>query len=149
MEEQKKDVDVHIENQEILSKNHGVKLKEISEQEQKSNQLKRFLARWDSPLINHTDYIVETADQFGIDYRLIPAIAVVESSACNINFRPYNCWGWGKSGFANYEQGIYTVSKGLAYGYGTSNPHIIGPRYNPVTPDAWASKVSMLMTQIQ
>jgi hypothetical protein len=44
-------------------------------------------------------YIVEISEHFGIDYRLIPAISIVESSGGKYCFKSYNPFGWGKSGF--------------------------------------------------
>jgi hypothetical protein len=138
----------HINVQTELTKKPQVRLKELSEQEKKADRIRNFYSRWDAPMADQALYIVEVSEHFGIDWRLIPAISVVESSGGNYCFKPYNPFGWGKTGFNSFEEAIYTVARGLAHGYGTDDPYIIGPTYNPVTPDAWSSKVDSLMGQI-
>jgi len=138
----------HINTQVELSGKRDIRLQKITEQERRADRIRNFYARWNSPMAAQAKYIVETADLFGMDFRLIPAISIVESSGGRYCFRPYNAFGWGKMGFASYEDSIYTVTRGLAYGYKTSDPYLIGPVYNPVTPDAWSAKVASLMNQI-
>ena len=141
-------VETHVNSQMQLAGQRDVRLEEMSEHGQKVRKVEEFYARWNAPLGAHADYIVQVSEELGLDYRLIPAISIVESSGGQHCFRSYNAWGWGKSGFTSFEQGIYTVGNGLANGYHTSNPYAIAPRYNPVTPDSWANKVSSLMSQI-
>jgi hypothetical protein len=59
--------------------------------------VERFIKRFrpDSPFLSHADTIVEEADRYQIDFRLIPAIAMCES---NLGFRlpssdSFNAWG--------------------------------------------------------
>ncbi len=138
----------HVALQNELATNPKVKLQKISEQEKMADRIEAFLNRWNSPMASKSLYIVQTAEAYGIDPRLIPAISIAESSGGNYCFRPYNAWGYGKSGFASWEDGILKVTSGIARGYGTSDPYAIGPSYNPVTPDAWSAKVAGLMAQI-
>jgi hypothetical protein len=138
----------HLNTQTELTKKPAVRLEEISQRERKADRIRAFYSRWDAPMAEHAMYIVEVAEHFGVDFRLIPAISVVESSGGNYCFRPYNPFGWGKSGFNSFEDAIYTVTKGLAHGYRSNDPYVIGPTYNPVTPDAWSAKVDSLMQQI-
>lgn len=138
----------HVIFQEQVSGDKGIPLSELTERKKKIQEVEEFYARWNAPMGAHATYIVDVAAEFGIDYRLIPAISIVESSGGRYCFRPYNAFGWGKMGFASFEDAIYTVSKGLAEGYGTDNPHAIAPTYNPVTPVSWANKVAGLMSQI-
>jgi hypothetical protein len=141
-------VQSHLASQLQLVGEHDVRLEELSEHGQKVRKIQEFYTRWNSPMAAHAEYMVQVSEQFGLDYRLLPAISIVESSGGRFCFRSYNPFGWGKGGFANFDQAIYTVGYGLANGYRTSNPYAIAPRYNPVTPDSWASKVSSLMSQI-
>lgn len=141
-------VEMHIASQLKLVGEHDVRLEELSEHGQKVRKIQNFYARWNSPMAANAEYIVEVSEQFGIDYRLLPAISIVESSGGKHCFRSYNPFGWGKSGFNSFDQAIYTVGSGLANGYKTSNPYSIAPKYNPVTPDSWANKVSSLMSQM-
>ncbi|MCX6706086.1 MAG: hypothetical protein NTV24_03205 [Candidatus Woesebacteria bacterium] len=58
--------------------------------------IRQYLLRYKSPLTSYADYIVKTADEFNIDYRLTTAIAQQESNLCKvIPLKTYNCWGWG------------------------------------------------------
>src|SRR3989344_9708335 len=81
--------------------------------------LQKFFAQYESPLEPYAGLIVELADKYNMDYRLVPAIAMKESTLCHkIPKDSYNCWGYGIYGgkvtrFENYEEAIATVSKGL------------------------------------
>jgi hypothetical protein len=138
----------HLNIQAEVTKKPKKRLKKLAEQERKAQRIRNFYARWDAPMAEQALYIVEVSEHFGIDFRLLPAISVVESSGGNYCFKSYNPFGWGKTGFKSFEEAIYTVAKGIAHGYRTDDPHIIGPTYNPVTPDQWSAKVDNLMEQI-
>lgn len=119
----------------------------------KVQSVQTFLGRRGSPLAAKAEYIVKSAEIFGIDYRLVPAISIVESSGGKKTYRRFNAWGWGGSkgySFSSWEEGIYTVSKGLSkyYASGATTPIAIAPRYNPHTPQEWAGKVQFLMNQM-
>lgn len=114
--------------------------------------LKAFLRKYESPLYDHAEYIVETADKYGIDFRLIPAISMQESTGCKrIPPGSHNCWGWGIYGdkvtrFNSYPEAIDTVSKGLKANYidkGYVTPDEIMRKYNPGSPNgSWARGVN-------
>jgi len=138
----------HIAIQISVAGDINKRLEESHSLKRKARRIRDFYARWNAPMATHAEYIVQVSEEFGIDWRLIPAISVVESSGGRHCFLSYNAFGWGKHGFSNFEDAIYTVAKGLATGYQTDNPYSIAPKYNPVTPSAWANKVSGLMSQI-
>ncbi|MEA3357141.1 MAG: hypothetical protein U9Q67_01790 [Patescibacteria group bacterium] len=146
-EEDQSDI-LHIDAQTNLANTNSSEMQTKITVRERADRIRDFYSRWNAPMASSADYIVEVSDNFGLDWRLIPAISVIESSGGNYCFRSYNAFGWGKMGFSSYEQAIYTVANGLANSYGTSNPYHIAPRYNPVTPDAWASKVASSMNQI-
>ncbi len=120
--------------------------------------VKNYLARYDSPIQNLAEHIVKTADANGVDFRLIPAIAQQESNLCKkIPEDSYNCWGWGihargTLGFASYEEGIDTVTRGIKKEYldkGYTTPEKIMTKYTPSSPGSWARGVSMFMEEMQ
>ena len=120
--------------------------------------VRTFLRRYDSPLATHADYIVDIADEYGIDYRMIPAIAMQESNGCKyIPEDSYNCWGYGIYGdkvlrFSDYKQGIKTVAKGLRSNYlddGLTTPDTIMARYTPQSRGSWAFAVNHFMEKMQ
>jgi hypothetical protein len=118
----------------------------------------RFLEYYDSPMTGKGQAFVELADKYGLDYRLLPAIALHESSAGKrIPPGSYNAWGWAvftgqQTGaeFDTWEHGIETVAKGLRKGYvddGLITPEKIMPRYAPPS-SSWADGVRTAMNQI-
>src|SRR5581483_83666 len=58
--------------------------------------VRQFFARYGSPLEPYALQIVETSDTYGLDFRLLPAIAMQESNLCKKAPKDsYNCWGFG------------------------------------------------------
>lgn len=139
---------LHVRHQQQMAGDTETPLRELTERKRQIKRVKELYARWNAPMAEHAEYIVDVSHEFGIDWRLIPAISIVESSGGRYCFKPYNAFGWGRMGFSGFEESIYTVTKGIAHSYQTDNPHAIAPRYNPVTPVSWANKVSGLMGQI-
>lgn len=132
-------------------------LAQTSVQDGRVIALQKFFAQYKSPLEPHAQLIVELADKYNLDYRLLPAIAMKESTLCQkIPKDSHNCWGYGIYGgkvkrFKNYEEAITTVSKGLGTRYvelGLVDPQQIMAKYNPVSTGSWAETVSFVMEKI-
>ena len=88
--------------------------------------MNRFLADYDSPMAKYAEVFVDSADQVGLDWRLVASISGVESAFGRlIPHNSYNAWGWkgGPGGdfsmFAGWEDGISWVTNRIAVGYGT------------------------------
>ncbi len=121
--------------------------------------VKQYLDRYNSPLYTLAPVLVANADKYGLDYRLLTAIAQQESNLCKIiPDDTFNCWGWGihsagTLGFNSYQEGIETVSKGLKENYidrGLTTPELIMTKYTPSSPNgAWAKGVSIFMEEMQ
>lgn len=121
--------------------------------------IKQYLIRYNSPLLGLENYMVYKADEYGLDYRLIPAIAQQESNLCKIiPAKTYNCWGWGihskgTLGFSSYEEAIDAVMSGLKKEYidkGLTTPDTIWTKYTPGSPDgAWAKGVNQFMASME
>jgi hypothetical protein len=120
--------------------------------------IREFFAKYKSPLESFAQNIVENADKYGLDYRLLPAIAMQESNLCRkIITDSYNCWGFGIYGkkvtrFENYPEAINTVSKTLANNYvakGLNTADEIMSKYTPSNNGAWADSVNFFMNQLQ
>ncbi len=131
---------------------------EVIGQDARVEMIKQYMDKYDSPLSPYADYIVQKADQYGIDYRLIVAIARKESGMCKI-IPPggHNCWGWGihsagTLGFDSYEEAIETVTKGLKENYydkGYVEPNEIMRKYTPHSPEGiWAENVQTFMDEM-
>ena len=120
--------------------------------------VKQYLEYYNSPLVPYAHLLVQTADKYELDFRLIPAIAQQESNLCKI-IPPgsYNCWGWGihskgSLGFDSFEEGIETVSKGVKEEYlnkGYSTVEEIMSKYTPMSNGSWANGVNQFMAAMQ
>lgn len=120
--------------------------------------LKNFFRRYNSPLFSYADLIVKVSDQYQFDYRLLPAIAMQESSVCKyIPQGSHNCWGWGIYGttvtkFGSYDEAIKTVSQGLKENYidrGLVTVAAIMRKYTPASNGSWAHGVSTFFEALE
>lgn len=120
--------------------------------------LKSFFRQHNSPLYEHSEFIVQMADKYNIDFRLVPAISMQESNACKvIPDNSYNCWGWGIYGnlvtrFGSYPEAIETVTKGLKQNYidkGYVEVEDIMKKYNPSSNGSWAYGVNTFVKVLE
>ena len=120
--------------------------------------IRQYLLRYKSPLTSYADYIVKTADEFNIDYRLTTAIAQQESNLCKvIPLKTYNCWGWGihsegTLGFSSFEEGIRVVTMGISQNYislGLDTPEKIMSKYTPLSNGSWARGVTEFLNEME
>jgi len=85
-------------------------------------KLEAFFAAYNSPLRGHAVAFVETADRNDLDWRLLPAIAGVESTfGKNVpNYAPFNPFGWRCNHiqpcwrFTGYDEAVRTVGEKIA-----------------------------------
>jgi len=117
-----------------------------------------FFRKHDSDLTPFAQNVISSADEYSLDYRLIPAIAMQESNLCKKAPKDsYNCWGFGVYGkkvtkFSNYPEAIAAVTKTLATQYkdkGLETPEQIMAKYTPSNDGAWADSVNHFMSQLQ
>ncbi len=117
-----------------------------------------FFKKYHSELLPYAQNVVTAADKYGLDYRLIPAIAMQESTLCKkAPKNSYNCWGFGIYGktvtrFESYPEAIDTVTRTLAGQYkgnGLETPQQIMSRYTPSNNGSWADSVTLFMNQLQ
>lgn len=121
-------------------------------------KLRRYLRSINSPLFDYSDLLVEEADKFGYDYRLLVAISLQESTGCKfIPENSYNCWGWGIYGdnvkrFTSYDEAIRTVSAGIKKNYldkGLITTEQIMKKYTPGSNGSWAWAVRYFFHRIE
>ncbi len=126
--------------------------------------LTKFLTVHQSPLSEYADYILDRAEYYGIDYRLVPAIAMCES---NVGKRmpskdSYNAWGisveTGETSGAKFPNWLYAIDwvsrylKEKYYTRGITNLIDIGAIYAPpsvANGNSWANCVGQFMDDIQ
>jgi len=120
--------------------------------------LEKFLTDRKSPLTSFTRVIVAQADLWGIDYTIVPAIAMQESNGCNrIPYNSNNCWGYGIYGnnityFNSYEEAIAQVSKIIKEAYikkGLTNITLLEDRWAPSSNGLWSSSVNYFINLIK
>ena len=119
--------------------------------------LTSFFSSYNSPLKPYATYIVNQADEKGIDWRLLPSIAMQETTLCKKTLpdAKYNCWGygiWGKkvTSFSSYEEAITTISTYFAKKKekGVASLDAIGKIYNPSDTSHWKENVAFVMDQL-
>lgn len=119
--------------------------------------IKKYLKKYNSPLLPFADYIVTVSRNHYLDPRLIIAIAQQESNLCKkIPDDSHNCWGWGIHSqgtlkFLSYKQAIDTVVAGLAKNYlgkGLSTPEEIMDIYTPLSDGSWAKGVQQFLDEM-
>lgn len=101
-----------------------------------------------SPLAGYGSTFAEAAAAYGVDPRLSPAIATVESGQGAICFKDHNAWGWGSSSWSDWESAIYDQVAGLASGYGGTLTLEGAERYCPPNYQEWYSSVASEMDSI-
>ncbi len=115
--------------------------------------LRHFLNEHNSPLADYSDVFIKFADEYDLDWRLVPAITGVESTfGKRIPANSYNAYGWanGKYSFKSWEESIEIVSKALREKYidrGAESIDEIARRYAPPS-NSWAWKVRYFMNKI-
>lgn len=131
---------------------------EIGSTDARSEMVRQFFEKYDSPLEPYANVVVNKADEYGLDFRLIPAIAMQESNLCKrMPAGSHNCWGFGIYGstitrFADYPSAIEAVTKTLATKYkenGLDTPERIMTRYTPSSNGSWAHGVNYFLDQLQ
>lgn len=92
--------------------------------------LRKYLELNNSPLSPYTDVLINSADEVGMDYRLLVGISASESNLCKIptqrldsNLPTHNCWGYAKNGsrfgeYNSFPEAIQVITHGIAKGYG-------------------------------
>ncbi len=83
----------------------------------RTQHLVEFFSSFDCPRPFHVSQYITAADAYGVDYRLLPVISVLEST-CGKYQRHNNHWGWNSSRtqFPSVDVGIHFVTKQLAEG---------------------------------
>jgi len=120
--------------------------------------IRRYLEKYHSPLTPYADFIFAVSQKYGLDYRLLVAIAQQESNLCKkIPPNSHNCWGWGIHSrgtlkFSSYPEAIEAVAKGLRKDYldkGLLTPEQIMTKYTPLSNGSWAFGVNQFMKEIE
>lgn len=117
--------------------------------------LSAYLAQFDSPLQYHAQDFIDAARQYGLDWKLLPSIAGVESTFGKHIPGGYNAWGWGVYGtqaiyFTSWREGIFTIAQGLRENYlnkGLNDPYSINAVY--AASPFWGGRVTYFMQDME
>jgi hypothetical protein len=133
---------------------------EIARGDGRALMIENFFAEYKAPLSIEAGTFVEVADRYGLDYRLLPAIAMQESNGGKrIPKDSNNPFGYGVYGnkimkFETYGDAINTVGRGLKENYiniGLKTPYQIMTKYTPPSlakGGPWAIGVSTFMEEL-
>ena len=116
-------------------------------------RLRKFLTKYNSPLTPYSKEFITTADYYGIDWRMVPAISGVESTfGKRIPQNSYNAYGWagGNYRFESWPDSINIVNKTLREKYvnkGATSITKIARIYAPPS-TTWGSKVQYFVNKI-
>lgn len=118
--------------------------------DERIDRVATFFEKRGSDLSQYSSTFVEVADKNGIDYRLLPAIATIESGAGKSNFRDFNPFGWGNKDFNSYEEAIEVVGRGMGHYYenGLDTVEEIAPIYCPPNSIVWKNSVNYFISLI-
>lgn len=119
-----------------------------------------FLEKHKSPLKPYDywgGYLTQLADQYQLDYRLLPSIAMQESNLCKvIPEGSFNCLGLGVHsrgtwGFQNFEENFDAAARVLKKEYidkGYTTPEEIQKKYTPKSNGSWQFAINHFMDKI-
>lgn len=120
-----------------------------------------FFKGYKSQLAGYSDYFIEAADKYNLDFRLLPAIAMQESNGGKKMIKDsYNPFGFGIYGslalrFVSFEEAIEKVAHSLRYDYldqGLETAEQIMSKYTPPSlgkGGAWAKGINTFMAQMR
>jgi len=97
-------------------------------------RVRAFLDRYGSPMGPYAREVVAAGVRYGVDPRLIVAIAGTESTFGKFH-RGHNAWGWdapnGLTRWPDWPTAIAEYARLFTSGYRSGDPAVIGPRYCP------------------
>ena len=138
----------------VIKKNPPMvfKAKVIAKNDDRAKILAKFLKRQGSPMAKDAPELVRIADKYSFDWKLLPAIAALESQYGKMvpagSFNPYG-WNNGSAYFKSWVSASESVAEGIRIRYapdGAVTPWRIGPSY--AESPTWAARVDSYMSLI-
>lgn len=141
----------------VLDQAESLDVAPTKEQLEQAAKIDRYYSRYNLPLAGHGLAMVLAAEKYDIDWRLVAAIGMIESTGGKFACKKakYSAFGWGscKINFSSYEESIDVISKNLGGHNSATAKHYAGKdlrgileSYNPpsVVPN-YANKVMKQM----
>lgn len=128
---------------------------EVKRLDERAKILSGYLAKYNSPMQYHAQDFIDAANQYNLDWKMLPAIAGVESTFGRFIPGGYNAYGWGVYGtqaiyFASWREGMFAVAKGLRENYlnkGLQDPYSMNRIY--AASPFWGRKVTYFMNDLE
>lgn len=135
---------------------------EARQMDKRAEILQGYLSKYNSPMQYQAQDFIDAADTYNLDWKLLPAIAGVESTFGKFipggyerSSTSYNAWGWGVYGnqaiyFNSWREGMFTVSAGLRKNYlnrGLTDPASINRIYS--TSPRWSTNVIFFLKDME
>jgi hypothetical protein len=113
------------------------------------DRLERFFRVYHCPSPHHTSEYLRAADDYGLDYRLLPAVSIRETLCGKATRRENNHWGFHQESFPSIEVGIDFLARRLSQHrlYKGKTIHDKLFAYNPLP--AYPEEVKRIMLQIE
>lgn len=117
--------------------------------------MRTILEQYNSPMVGYELELIGLADQYGLDWTLLAAIAGTESGfGKRMPHQCLNPYGWGIYGnnkicFKSFPEAAEAVARGLATRYNTSSLESIGRTYNKVSTASWIGHTRFFMNKIK
>jgi len=120
--------------------------------------IRRYLTRYNSPLVPYSELIFEVSETYDFEYYWIVAIAQQESNLCKkAPEGSHNCWGYGihkrgTLGFESYEIAIRSYAEYLKREYfdkGLDTPELIMKKYCPSSNGSWSRGVWQFINELE
>lgn len=121
--------------------------------------IKNYLSHFKSPLVYYSDKIIEEAAKYKIAPQLIVAIAQQESNLGKASPEGcFNAWGWGihargTTCFANWNEAIEVVTKGIAQKYCAKgyceDPCVMMQKYTPKSNGSWCAGIKQFLAELE
>ena len=124
--------------------------KATSKEDPRIEKIRNFFLAQRSPLSKHAEAFLGAAEKQGLDWRLLPSLAMVESAG-GLSYSNNNVFGWGNGRikFASISESIHVIAERLTNGLPYRNKTIEGKlrAYNPVN-SKYAQHVLGIMASI-
>ncbi len=118
----------------------------------RTRAVRNVFEKYNSPLVDQASFFVKYADEYEVDWKLLPSIAGLESTFGRFLMPgSYNAYGWGGGHiyFESWEDGIKTINKAIRENYinrGATDVWSIGPIY--AESKTWSVRVNSFMQEI-
>lgn len=138
---------------EITKISNEISVKKLDKEAQ---VLASYLSKFNSPMQYHAQDFIDASKEYGLNWKMLPAIAGVESTFGKFIPGGYNAYGWAiynsdsRFGFKSWRDGMFVVAKGLRENYlnrGLDNPYSINRLY--ATSPHWGKNVTFFMNDLE